>query len=377
MKEFFLFLRDKSIISAIGIILLMELSLQMGCYRSFLKKNSYAMNVNRITDTAIRSLPVLHPNVMILGTSIAYEGLSPKQLNEKLSDTKIRFQSIAIPGSELIVQELALRKVLNEPNSIKYVVHVNELHLPWIDRRELIDATLSMIGEFDRWGTIQKIHLDAYEVKTIDYIFLMSKLFAYRRDIGDFLLAPDRRIKDFTRSMKNSDSSEFSYENSYTPSIALYGFNNLDECLEFTSFNARVVEGSDVYHRDAIFKTCKLARDTKINLERNRLTELYKIRLKNLYDFIKSKNVKIINIVPPVSNYLDREEYEKLKIFWNDEYGEILNKERWDLSESIPREENSEYYYDLIHFNKKGMEMFTGHVVRKFLERKHELDFDK
>lgn len=376
MKELFHFLRDKSLLSAMGIIILIEFSLQMGCYREFLKKNSYAMSVNRITDTAIRSNSLIKPNILILGTSIAYEGLSPKLLNEKLLDKKIRVQSIAIPGSELIVQDLALRKVLSETNNIKYVLHVNELHLPWIDRRELIDATLSMIAEFDRISGLKRIYQDEYNIKAGDYLFLFSRLVAYRRDFADFLLSPDKRIKDISRSIKDGNSFLYSYENTYVPSLSLYNFKNLDECLEYTFVNSNIVNGSDKYHRDAIYKTCSLAKQTKISMEKNELTELYKIRLKNLYNFIKSKNVKIINVVPPTSIFLDRVEYENLNKFWMREYGSILSEERWDLSGIIPDEGNSDYFYDLIHFNKKGMELFTEHLASKLIEKENVLQFE-
>jgi hypothetical protein len=152
LKEF---LKDKSLLFALFIVLLCEGFMQIGCYKPFQKKNSYAQSVNKITDSAIRSLPILKPNVLIVGTSIAYEGLSAKRLNEKIKEKGLVAQSIAIPGSELIVQELALRKVLKSNPDIKYIIHVNEMHLPWVDRRILIDSSLAMITELDRWEALQ------------------------------------------------------------------------------------------------------------------------------------------------------------------------------------------------------------------------------
>ncbi|NBU99399.1 MAG: hypothetical protein EBS19_14530 [Spirochaetia bacterium] len=208
MKDLLQFFRDKSLLSALLIIILAEISLQFGCYKKFLKKNSYAWSVNHITDTAVKSLSKLKPNTLIMGTSIAYEGLSPEILNEKLSNEGLVFQSLAIPGSELVVQELALRKILDEPNEIKYIIHVNELQLPWVDRLALLDSSLSMIAEFNRIQGISRLHDDEYELKINDYFFLLSGLFFCFLEIMDMTRwtseQPPRRTIPRFRFSKNT-----------------------------------------------------------------------------------------------------------------------------------------------------------------------------
>ncbi len=374
MKEFGRFLKDKSILSALLIICILEICMQFGCYKVFQKKSSYAWSVNHITDNAINSLPKLRPNTLLLGTSIAYEGLSSEILNEKLAKYGYVIQSIAIPGAELIVQELALRKILEEPNEIKYIIHVNELPLPWVDRMELLDATLSMISEFNRFDSIRKLHEDRYEVRVADYLYMLFKWVSYRRDIADFILSPDKRIKDIGKELNKNKESFYSYRNEYLPSMTLYNFKTLEECIKKSSPASIIPIHSDKYHKDALFRTCNLVKDTKLPIEKNNLTYIYKIRLKNLYDFIRSKNIKIINIYPPVPEYLEIEDYKKRIYFWNTEYSDTLSENIYDLSDAIPHENNSDYYYDMIHLNKKGMEIFTEKLINTLLQNKNNLE---
>jgi len=368
MKDLLQFFRDKSLLSALLIIILAEISLQFGCYKKFLKKNSYAWSVNHITDTAVKSLSKLKPNTLIMGTSIAYEGLSPEILNEKLSNEGLVFQSLAIPGSELVVQELALRKILDEPNEIKYIIHVNELQLPWVDRLALLDSSLSMIAEFNRIQGISRLHDDEYELKINDYFFLLFKWVAYRRDIADFILSPDKRIKDIGKELNKDKNTFYAYKNEYLPSMSLYDFKSIDECISNSSPNSIIPNLSDKYHKDALFRTCKLAKETKLPIVKNNLTDIYKIRIRNLYGYINSKNIKIINIYPPVSELLDKVDYKERIKFWNTEFADIISETRYDLTDIIPIDNNSDYYYDMIHLNKKGMELFTKELIDLILK---------
>ncbi len=370
MKDLLKFFKDKSLLTAILIISIAEISMQFGCYKIFQKKSSYAWSVNHITDNAVRSLGELKPNILIMGTSIAYEGLSPELLNEKLSKEGYVFQSIAIPGSELVVQELALRKILEEPNEIKYIIHVNELQLPWVDRLGLLDATLSMIAEFNKKDGIRRLHDDNYDIKVNDYLFLILKWVAYRRDIADFILSPDKRLKDIGKEFNRDKNSFYSYKNEYLPAMSLYDFKSIEECITKSSPISIIPTYSDKYHKDALYRTCILAKETKLPIVKNNLTDIYKIRIKNLYNYINSKNIKIINVYPPVPEMLDKADYQERIKFWNNEFIHILSETKYDLSNAIPNENNSDYYYDMIHLNKKGMELFTNELIDTLLKNK-------
>jgi hypothetical protein len=359
------FFKDKSIISAILILFTMEILLQFGCYKPFLKKSSYAQTVNYITDTSVSSLKTLKPNVLIIGTSIAYEGISLELLNEELKSNGIVIQSVAVPGSELIVQDLAIKKILLSENRIHTIIHINDLLFPWVDRVVLMDSTLSMIGELGRKDAINDIANDEYRTTWEDYSFLFLKFVAYRRDIGDFILYPNKRIKDIGKEFKKNKKIFYAYDNSYEESMSSYKISSLEDCIKKTIAGSLIPEGSNHYHMDAIYRTCSLALGSKLTFDKNQFTELYGKRLSNLYKYIRSKNIKIINIYPPVPTLLDNNQYSKRIEFWEKEYANILSESRYDLSDSIPFENNTNYYYDMVHLNKKGKEVFTKHLAEK------------
>ena len=370
MTVFFKFLKDKSLLTALYIIITCELLMQFGCYKSFLRKHSYAQNVNHITETAITSLNSLNPNVLIVGTSIAYEGISVERLNRALDKKGFIVQNIGIPGSELIIQDLAFRKILSNKNQINYIIHVNELHLPWVNRKKIIDSSLSMLGEFDRNVSVKRLREDEYDVSWKDYSSIFIKWISYRKDIGDLILKPDKRWKESRRFKKNNTESPFAYTNIYTQSLSHFQFNDLSDCKVKTSPGSLIPEGSDRHHLDAVHKTCSLVSDTKLSLDRNEDTELFKIRLKNFYSFIKGQNIKIINVYPPVSSYLDHKDHQTRKEFWDKEFADILSNMKLDLTDVIPEKNNSDYYYDVIHLNQKGMQIFTDSLAKSILELK-------
>jgi hypothetical protein len=363
--EFFL---DKSILSALLIILSLESMMQLGCYRPFLKKNSYASTVNHISDTSISSLKTLKPNTLIIGTSIAYEGVSLEILNEEMKSKKVVVQSIAIPGSELIVQDLALQKIFSQENSIQTIIHINDLQMPWIDREKLLDATLAMVTEFDRSKVLQRIKLDKYTTTWKDYSFLFSRFVAYKKDIGDFILKPDKRLKDIQKELRKKELFFYSYDNKYEESLSLYKINSLQDCINKTKPGSTIPEGSNAYHMDAIYRTCTLALGKELTSEKNKFTELYKLRLNNLYETIHSKNLRIIHIYPPVPLMMENQKYSQRIDFWEKEYADILSEIRINLSDTIPEQNNSDYYYDMVHLNRKGKELFTKKLAQKLLE---------
>ncbi|MCB1190962.1 MAG: SGNH/GDSL hydrolase family protein [Leptospiraceae bacterium] len=378
MQEYIKFLKDKSLLTALLVLFLMELSMQFGCYKPFLKKNSYAANVNRIADHVISKANELDPDILILGTSLAYQGLSVPMLNKKLEPFNLKVQSIAVPGGEIIVQGLILEKVLKTFKKVKYIIHVNEAEAPWIDQRIPSDATLAMISEFNRIRAIEKIREDKYDVSYPELSFMLFKFIAYRRDIGDAILNPNRRIKDFGRMRKNVNNNPYEYENEYMESLSLYNFETIEKCLEITTPFSPIASGSNDFHRDALFKTCNLAKSSNLPLEKNELTKIYELRLGNLYNFIQSKNIKIINVFPPLPSYLEFVNYPKRIEFWEKEFSHLIGKnEVINLLHLIPKENNPDYYYDLIHLNRKGMVVFSDKLGDSLIEYFQKINVGK
>jgi hypothetical protein len=367
MVEYLKFIKDRSILTALLLICIIELSMQMGCYKGFLKKNSYAANVNRITEHVLSKQTELDPDILIVGTSLAYQGLSVPMLNKRLSPLKV--QSVAIPGGELIVQNLSLEKTLSKFKNVKYIIHVNEAEIPWVDYRTLSDGTLAMISEFDRKRVIQKIYEDKYTVKHSDLVYIIFKLVTYRRDIADLILNFDRRVKDYGRMRKTVNTNTFDYENQYMQNLAMYPFTNIDECLKISSPVSPIASGSDEFHKNAIYRTCQLAKESNLGFEKNELTGLYYHRLSTLYQYIRSKNITLINVFPPLPYYLDFIHYPKRIEFWKTEFRNILGDTVINLHNCIPKEESPKYFYDLIHLNRPGMEIFTNALSNSLAEK--------
>jgi hypothetical protein len=353
------FFKDKSLLWAFSFLLLFEVCLQVGVYKPFLKKNSYASNVNRITDHILEVKERVNPNILIVGTSLAYEGISLQKLNEILEPFDHHAQSVAIPGADLMVQDMAVQKVKNSLPNLKYVIHLNEIQMPWVEQSKPSDFALSMISEFPRLSAIQKLKEDQYELTWEDYGFVAFRLVAYRRDMGELFLAPDKRWKDFIRARREKGKNLYSYENSYLPSLSLYPFQSIGECIELTKFGTSIPKGSDIYHKEAVWKTCNLVNQTRLPLGKNEITQKYRLRLENMYKKLKNENIVLINVFPPLPTYLDPEDSQKRIEFWKTEYREILSDPYLDLFHSIPIENNADYYYDMIHLNQKGMQLFT------------------
>ncbi|MBK7055908.1 MAG: SGNH/GDSL hydrolase family protein [Leptospiraceae bacterium] len=301
----------------------------------------------------------IDPDILIVGTSLAYEGLSLRTLNETLKPLNLKAQTIAIPGAELIVQGLALEKVLSKFKRVKYIIHVNEIEMPWTLGIVFSQATLSMASELDRKRAIERFYEDEYKIGFEELSYIILRLWAYRKDIGEFILNPEKRIKDIGKSRKAFKENLYSYENIYTESLSLYKFKDLKECLKITKDNTNIALDSNPFHREAIFKTCKLAGESVLTLEENESTKLYRRRLDNFYKILKKRNIKVINVFPPISEYLGNFQYGARVLFWKEKYKDVLGEKIIDLTLAIPKENNETYFYDIVHVNKKGMTVFT------------------
>lgn len=368
MREYLKFFTDKSILSALIILVLMEMSLQAGCYRPFLKKKSYAANIQDLTEHVIANKKRLNPDILILGTSLAFEGISIPQLNRILQPTGLKAQSIAIRGAELIVQGLVLEKVLKHFTNVKYIIHVNEVEYPWLAKKHIEYYTLAMLAELDRIEAGKRMIADHYVFGPSEAIFLTFKLVSYRKDLGDFFIRADKRIKDVGRRLKHTITTPYFYDNTYRRSVALYNFQTIDECMQKTTTFAPIAAGSDRFHRNAVYKTCFLARHIKLGkIEKNEHTELYFHRLKNLYRRIRQHKIKIINVYPPLPHYLAAVNYEKRIRFWQKHYQHLLGQKQINLLHAIPKEKDAEYFFDLVHLNRAGMKLFTQKLATELL----------
>ncbi|MBM9576154.1 SGNH/GDSL hydrolase family protein [Leptospira sp. 201903070] len=378
MKEYLAFLKDSKFWIPVLILTFLETGMQFGCYRPFLKKNSYAANVSRITNHVIDKQKEFDPDILIVGTSVAYQGLSLPILNKELEPLGKKIQSVAIPGTELIVQDLAVLKTLPHFKKVKTVVHVFEITTPWVGQKILNLHTLAMISEFDRLQVYPRIYDFGYEVKADDLAYITLKSIAYRRDIQDLILSPSKRIKDIGKRFRKENLDPWDYENSYKEKISMYPIKDVPDCVAKTdpANGQPIPEGSDRFHKKAIFDTCVLSSNPLNNAVEDDVTRQYFDRLKILHDEIRrigkenGQEIEIIGVVAPYSQLIQEWRLEERNQVWKRELQRINPAKPvslLDYQTLLDGPDNGDYYYDLIHLNQLGMEKLS-HAFAKDLK---------
>lgn len=367
------FYKDKRFYIPVLFFLTLELLFQLGIYTPFLKKNSYAANVSRISNHVIQKKPEMDPDILLLGTSVAYQGLSVNQLNSILKPQNLKVQSIAIPGSELIVQELATDKVLKEFKNVKVLIHVVEITMPWVQHKDLSLPTLAMVSEFNRIHAVKKVYEYGYEPKLDDISYILVRSFAYRRDLRDFLLTPNERLKHVGRALRNPNNNIADYENIQPEKISSYQLNSLQECMDKTNIATNhdpIPADSNLFHKKAIFDTCALAQITTTETKPTESTQLYFKRLKILYDRLKKDNIKVINVFAPYSSLISTLGGKERLEVWRQELEKIngANTVIIDLQGIFEPSKNSDYCFDLIHLNQQGMIKFSQELGEYLLK---------
>ncbi|PJZ41803.1 hypothetical protein CH370_10280 [Leptospira kmetyi] len=375
MKEYLAFIKDSKFWIPVLILVFLETGMQFGCYRPFLKKNSYAANVSRITNHVIEKQNEFDPDVLIVGTSVAYQGLSLPLLNRELAPLGKKIQSIAIPGTELIVQDLAVLKTLPHFRKVKTVVHVFEITTPWVGQKILNLHTLAMISEFDRLQVYPRIYDFGYDVNADDLAYITLKSIAYRRDIQDLILNPSKRIKDIGKRLKKENSDPWDYENSYKEKISMYPIQNIPDCVAKTdpANGQPIPEGSDRFHKKAIFDTCIISSNPLTNANEDAVTKQYFDRLKILHDEIRrigkenGQEIKIVGMIAPYSQLIQQWRLPERNEVWKRELARIHPSDPvslLDYQDLLDGPDNGDYYYDLIHLNSIGMLKLTSEFAK-------------
>ncbi|EQA35864.1 hypothetical protein LEP1GSC047_0412 [Leptospira inadai serovar Lyme str. 10] len=374
MNPYLSLIRDRKFWIPVLILVCFDLCLQAGVYRPYLKKGSFAANVVRNTEYVLEKKAVFDPTVVLLGTSVAHQGLSLRILNETLEPYGERMQSFAMEGTELVVQDAIVHKLLPQFKNVHTVIHVLEVSTPWLDLQNLEIHTLSMLSELERSVAFKKIYEFDYRVNYDDLAFLTFKSIAYRRDMRDFFLDPSKRLKDIGRRRKEAKIDPWPYENPNLARISMYPeARDVESCLRATdpSNGQPIPQGSDHFHKKAVWDTCILARKTPTVVGSDAAVAKFFSRLKILHDDIRrigkqnGKDIRIIAVLAPYSdivrawrtperNRIWKEELEKIKS------GTIL----LDYQSSLDGGNNGDYYYDLIHLNKLGMIKFSEAIVK-------------
>ncbi|MBM9590749.1 SGNH/GDSL hydrolase family protein [Leptospira sp. 201903075] len=374
LKETISFLTDKKLVVAVLFLLIFETILQLGFYKPFLKKNSYASNINRVTEHVVSKRDVLDPDILIVGTSVAFEGISVRILNERLQKSGWKTQSIAVRGSELVVQHRILEEYLQKFPNVKIILHVMEPGMPWVDRNYIVDPTLAMLSELGNFKAIPTVLDFEYNLQFPNYLYLVFKSVAYRKDLSDFVINFNERLKAISRNNKNPNTNPWDYENDHPESIDEYNLTSVDDCLNRLALNLPldIPKASNPDHRRMLFETCGIASVVPQDSNATDDTRRYFRRLKKMYDFIGNKKIHIVNVFAPYSDVIRKVNNEGRMKVWLDGLKEALSShqtlDQMDLQDSLGAT-NGKYCFDLIHLNEAGMKEFSG-ILADALEKK-------
>lgn len=370
MNPYISLIRQRSFWIPILVLALFDLCLQTGVYRPYLKKGSFAANVIRNTDYVLEKKAEFEPTILLLGTSVAHQGLSLKTLNETLEPYGEKIQSIAMEGTELVVQDALVRNLLPKFPKVHTVLHILEISTPWVDQADLQIHTLAMLGELDRRLAFPLIYEFNYNVRYDDLGFLAFKSIAYRRDIRDFILDPSKRLKDISRRKKEAKLTPWPHENTNLPSISMFPeVKDIKSCMKITNPGNGIAApaGSDQFHKKAIWDTCALGERTPVKVEKTKEVHNYFHRLKILHNDIRQvglengQKIKIIGVIAPYSEIIKNWRSPDRNRIWEEEIQKIdPTTPLLDYQASLDGQNNGDYYYDLIHLNKAGMEKFSA-----------------
>lgn len=370
MHELWKYLKDPRFIVPAAAVLLFELVLRTGVYERALEPNSYAANVRNIMHTAETTR--LEPNVLILGTSVPYQGVQLPYLNELLADTGLVVQSGACQGCMIETQYMLYRQLKEKYPRLKAVVHVGETALAWKARYESDVANRSMLARFPASEVIPLQHRLGYRLQPWDYAYYFVKTFSLQADLRDLLLSPLKRIKSIGR-YERKRLDDYAYVNEHEYAISAFGADDLQECVQETARpRPELVEAglTDRHHQNATLQTCQIALWEKGAPPTGgpQWNELFFDRLDKFYDEIYADGRLTVTVFPPYSDLVDHLNEDKRKAVWERNLAEIHGDRPYfllDMRRSLDGPNNQDYYYDLLHLNAEGARRWTEQIARE------------
>lgn len=370
MSDLVKFLRDPRFFAPFAIVLAFEVFLQSGLYARLLEPNSYAANVRHIMRTTEAS--EVRPNVLILGTSVAYQGVNLPYLNELVKDTGLVVQSAACQGCMVETQYALYRTLGPELPGVRAVLHFGETALAWKARHKLDTANRSMLAQFPRRTTFDILQRLQFDLEPWDYVYYNVRSATYQADLRDFTLAPLTRIKVLTR-FERKRRFDYPYVNEYDYSMAVFGAKDLDDCAKKASApHPELIAQNltDRHHQNAVFQTCEIARwEAQVpELGGVQWNALFFSRLDQFYDEVYGDQRMVITAFPPYSDLVLHLNEDRRKAVWERELAKIHGERPYrliDMRRSLDGPLNQTYYYDLLHLNEAGARAWTEQIAKE------------
>ncbi len=361
------FLRDPRFLVPLFVLVGFEGFLQTPVYKFLLRPESYAENVNRNVGFVERS--TLQPNVLVLGTSVAYQGLNMPLLGQELAPRDLRVLSGASQGALLITQHSIYRYLREKLPSVRLVVHVSETTFPWTARHLLDASNRSMLAQFPRRQVVPLLFDYDFHLTQNDRTYLLIRSVTYQNDLRDFVLNPLERIKQLGRKYRQPVyASEWGHENRHRFRLSAYGARDLQECLDFAKKgipekDAAGNQVTDKDHRQALIVTCEIGLRDPINRPgAAQWNELFFKQLKLFHDEVRADGRQVLTVFPPYSSLIpDLNRDDRLNI-WRKGLQTIYGNRPFytaDLRRSLDGPDNGDLFYDTIHLNREGALRFT------------------
>lgn len=369
------FLLSPILLVPVSVIVLLEAFLRSGLYQPFLKPESFAYNATRIRSVVKQSS--LHPDVLILGTSVAYQGILTPELNQQSAGDGIVFQNAATQGAMIETQHAILRDLAPALPGVKWIVHVAEVNFPWQARYDLEIANRSMLAQFPLSETISLLKRDNVDLNSRDYAFFYIKTLTYQGDLRDFFLNPPRRFKAFAKQERVT-LPDYVYINRNRYAVSAYG-KTPGECVKnaLVGVSARSTEPiTDEPHRTAVLDTCRMADDDPMKKPGGSAWQsLFFHRLREMHRDARERGLRLVTVFAPYSDLLPytREE-SRLQIWKNELARETYFHDIIDLRDALDGPGNLDLFYDTIHLNRQGAERFTTRFHDAIIHYLHEQD---
>jgi hypothetical protein len=367
----------------------LELFLQSGVYgRYMLEKHSAADNVR--SNVKILRNSSVQPNALILGTSVAYQGLDIGELNAALNETgaSIVAQSAACEGCMLQTQHLMYRVLKDRWPGMNTIIHVADTTLSSKARYEFDPANGSMMAQFARGEALELLRLHEFNLSYRDRLYFYVRAMTYQQDLREFVLNPLRRIRTIGERLR-TPLPDYTHIND---NLYSYGAFSARGDLAACAHNAVLgidddgnpvpekkdgekldpaVHRTDRHHRNAVHVTCNIA-----NLEKNQepageaqWRKLYFRRVKALYDEIYADGRRVITIIPPYSDLILHANTDERIARWRKNLAAINAGRDYafiDMRRSLnsfDSPEGRKYFYDVLHLNAEGSLVWTREVA--------------
>lgn len=318
-----------------------------------------------ILSTTLNTQKEFSTNTILLGSEFGFEGLDMIQLNQILSKKGMRVQNLSIPYSNPLIHLLTLETVLRSNSEIKYIVHIPN---PLEEKKSISETSFSLLTNFPLLRVITKINEFSYELSFSQWLRLLFKSAQIIHYLTSLFDPEPSYIPD---EIMDSQDSPYLYLNARKDSIRdLHSSENID-CSIFKNKFENLSSIDFTSQITSIQEYCNSEKSS--NPASNIQASFFLIRMSVLYEFFSKKNLQVYLIRPPALFWEERKESEKLFSHWNQ-----MNKEssitQWiDLSEVYPQSNPSEYFYDPIRPNQKGMKIFTEELGYEILKKNTSL----